>query len=99
MVPGFARPIQLLRGEVDRFRRLAVYVCAGYSAYRQRGYECGCCEVIVVRICSSSHIFIVFGVYPNLDVSEKSFESFLMAMAKLQSVDRNASFFICWQRE
>ena len=25
MVPGFARPMQLLRSEVDRFQRLSVY--------------------------------------------------------------------------
>ena len=33
MVPGFGSPMQLLRGEVDQFRMLAVYVCDGISAY------------------------------------------------------------------
>ena len=32
MVPGFGRPMQLLRSEVDRFRGLAIYVCDGFSA-------------------------------------------------------------------
>ena len=64
--------MQLLRGEVDRFRGLAVYVREGFSAIRQRSYECRCCEVIVVRICSSSHNFYVFGVYRNPDLSKKN---------------------------
>ena len=62
MIPGFGRPMQLLKSKVDRFRGLALYVHESFSAYRQRSYEYGCCEVIVVRICSSSHNFYVFGV-------------------------------------
>ena len=64
-VPGFGRPMQLLRGDVDRFQGLTVYVRVDFLAYRQRINGCGCCEIIVVRICSSSHNFYVFGVYRN----------------------------------
>ena len=42
MAPGFGRPMQLLNGEVDRFRELGR---DGFSAYRQCNYEYGCCEV------------------------------------------------------
>ena len=56
-MPGFGRPMQLPKGEVDMFRGLAVYVPDGFSAYRQCSYECGCYEVIVVGICSNSHNF------------------------------------------
>ena len=62
IIAGFSRPMQLLKDEVERFRGLAAYVRHGFSAYRQRNYKCGCCEVILVRICSSSHNFYVFGV-------------------------------------
>ena len=72
MVQGFGRPIQLLKGEVDRFRMFALYVREGFPTYRRRSYECGCCEVIVVRICSSSHNFHVFGVHRNLDLSDNN---------------------------
>ena len=51
MIPGFGRPMQLLRSEGDRFRELAVYVRDGFLEYRQQRYECGCCEIIVVKIC------------------------------------------------
>ena len=71
---------------------MAVYARDRFSAYRQRSYKCGCCEIIVVRICSSSHNFYVFGVYRNSDLSDKISDCPLTAMAKMQSVDRNASF-------
>ena len=68
MVPGFGQPMQLFRGDVERFGGLAVYVHDRFSAYRQRNYERGCCELIVIRIC---HIFFVFVVYRNPDPSDK----------------------------
>ena len=52
-------------------RGLTVYVCDDVSAYSQSGYKCGCCEVIVVRICSSSHNFYVFCAYRNSGLSDK----------------------------
>ena len=58
MVSGFGRPMQLLRGEVDRIRWLAVYVHDGFLTYRQRSYECGYLEVIVTRLSSSSNFFM-----------------------------------------
>ena len=56
--------MMMIRGDVDRFPGLAVYVRDGcLFAYRQPSYKCGLCEVIVASICSSSHNFYVFGVY------------------------------------
>ena len=60
MVSVIGRQIKLLRGEVDQFLGLAVYVCDAFSAYRQHSYECGCCEVIIIRIYSSTHNFYAF---------------------------------------
>ena len=84
--------MQLLRDEVDQFRGLAAYERDFFSAYRQRGYECRYFEVVVVRICSSSHNSYLFVVYRNLDVSINIFDCLLTAMAKVQSVDRKTSF-------
>ena len=70
----------------------------GFSAHRQRGYEWACCEVIIVRICSSSHNFYVFGVYQNPDLSDKVFDCLLTSIAKVRSVDRKETF-VCWRRE
>ena len=60
--------MKLLKGEVNCLPGLVVYVRDGFSAYRQRGYECGCCKVIVARICNSGRNFHAFGVYWNPDL-------------------------------
>ena len=83
MIPGFGRPMQLLRGEFDRFRGLAVYVRDGSLAYGRRSYEFECCKVIVVRICSSSHNFYVLGAYRNPDLTDKIFDCLLTEIAKV----------------
>ena len=63
-----------------------------FSAYAQRGYECGCCEMLVIRICSSSYKCCVFGAYRNLDLFCNIFHCLLTAMAKVQSVNGNLYF-------
>ena len=63
-----------------------------FSVYRQRGYEFGSCDVIVVRIRRGSHNFYMFGIYRNPDLSDKIFDCLLTAVAKVQSVDIKASF-------
>ena len=64
----------------------------GFSAYRHRTYECGCFEVMVVRICCSSHNIYVVGVYRNQDLPNKIFDSLLTPVGKVQSMNRKASF-------
>ena len=96
MVKDFSRSMQLHKGEVYRFRGFVLYVREDFPAYRQRSYECGCYEIIVVRIFSSSHNFYVLGVYRNLYLSDNIFYCLLTAMAKVQSDDRKASYFFCW---
>ena len=72
---------------------MAVYVHDGFSVYIQGGYEGGCCEVIVVRICSSSHHFNVFGVYyRNPSPSDNFFDCLLTTVAKVQFGNRKTSF-------
>ena len=57
MIPGFGRLMQLLKGKVDGFQELVVYVRDCFSAYRQHSYECGYCDDVVVNICNSGHNF------------------------------------------
>ena len=73
IVPRFGRPMQLLKGEVDRFGGLALYVHKGFSANRQRSYGRKCREVIVVWICINNHNFYVLGVHRIPDLSDKIF--------------------------
>ena len=51
LVPGFCRPVLLFRGKMPRARGLAAYVRDGYGAFRQQKFECGCCKMLVFRVC------------------------------------------------
>ena len=50
LVPGFGRNVLLCRGKLPRARGMAAYVRDGYGAFRQPKFECGCCEMLVVRV-------------------------------------------------
>ena len=63
LVPGFCRPVLLCQGKIPRARRIAAYVRDGYGAFRQPKFECGCCEMLVSRVC---------GVRQNLYVQSLS---------------------------
>ena len=52
LVPGFGRPVLLCRERMPRARGMAAYVGAGYGAFRQHNFECGCCEMLFFRVCS-----------------------------------------------
>ena len=51
LVPGFDRSVLLCRGRMPRARGMAAYVRDGYGAFRQPKFECGCCELLVFRVC------------------------------------------------
>ena len=51
LVPGIGRPVLLCRGKMPRARGMIAYVRDGYGAFRQPKFECGCCEMLVFRVC------------------------------------------------
>ena len=51
LVLGFDRLVLLCRGKMPRARGMAAYVRDGYGAFRQPKFECGCCEMLVFRVC------------------------------------------------
>ena len=52
LVPGFGRPVLLCRCKLTWAGGMAaVYVRDGYGAFCQPKFECGCCEMLVLRIC------------------------------------------------
>ena len=69
LVPGFGHPVLLFRDGMPRARGMAAYVREGYGAFRQHKYECGCCEMLVFRVCGARQNFYVFSLYRNLHVS------------------------------
>ena len=67
LVPGFGRPVFLCRGKLPRARGMAAYVGDGYGAFRQPKFKCGCCEMLVVRVCGLRQNFYVYRLYCNPD--------------------------------
>ena len=92
LVPGFGRPVLLCRGKLPRARRMAAYVRDGYGAFRQPKFECGCCEILVVRVCGLRQNLFVYSLYRNLDQDARIYDCLLTSMAVLQAEDVRASF-------
>ena len=63
LVPGFGRPVLLCRAKLLRSRGMAAYVRDGYGAFHQPKFECGCCEMLVVKVCGLRQNFYVYSLY------------------------------------
>ena len=66
LVPGFGRPVLLCQGKMPRARGMAAYVRDGYGVFRQPKFECGCCEMLVLRVCGKRQNLYVYSLYPTL---------------------------------
>ena len=67
LVPGFGRSVLSCRGKLPRAREMAAYVRDGYGSFHQPKFECGCCEILVVRVCGLRQNFYVYSLYCNPD--------------------------------
>ena len=61
LVTGFGRTVLYL-GMMTRARGMGAYVRDGYGAFHQPTFECGCCEILVLRICGVRQNLYVFGL-------------------------------------
>ena len=52
----------------------------------------GCCEMLVVRVCSLRQNFYVYSLYRNPDQDDRIYERLLTSMAAVQAEDVRASF-------
>ena len=57
LVPGFGRLVLLCRHGMPWARLMAAYLREGYGAFRQPKFECGCCEMLVFRVCGARQNF------------------------------------------
>ena len=80
LVPGFCRPVWLCRGKLPRARGMAANVRDGYGAFRQPKFECGCCEILVVRVCGLRQNFYVYSLYHNPDQDEGIYDCLLTSL-------------------
>ena len=69
LVPGFGRPVCL-----PRATEASCHVRDGYGAFRQPKFECGCCEMLVVRVCGLRQNFYVYSLYRNPDQDDRIYD-------------------------
>ena len=91
LVPSLGRPV-LCRGKMPRAQGMAAYVQDGYGAIHQPKFECGCCEMLVFRICGARHNLYMYSLYRNPDLDDRIFDCLLASMAAVQAEDDCASF-------
>ena len=94
LIPHFNKPWLIRRNAQPRARGMSVYVRAGFAATRQRDMECGCHEVMVVRVCSRYNNFYIFSCYRNPDLDDAIFDCLRESMARIQQRDVKACFII-----
>ena len=83
LVPGFGRPVLLCLGKMPRACGIAAYVRDGYGAFHQPKFKCGCCEMLVFRVCGVRQNLYLYSFFRNPD---------LASMAAIQAEDVCASF-------
>ena len=94
--PGFGRPVLLCRGKMPPARGMAAYIRDGYGAFRQPKFECGCCEMMIFRVCGVRQNIYVFSLYHNPHLDDWIFDCLLASMAAEQAEDVHAYFlFVC----
>ena len=91
LVPGFGHHVLLCRGKLPRPRGMAAYVRDGYGAFCQPKFECGCSEMVVVRVCGLKQIFCVYSLCRNPDQDDHIYDCFVTSMAAVQAEDVHAS--------
>ena len=92
LVPGFGRTVLLCRGKMSRAHGMATYVRDGYGAFRHLKFECGCCEMLVFRVCGVRQNLYVYSLYRNLDLDDRIFDCLHASMAAVYAEDVRASF-------
>ena len=77
---------------MPRARGMAAYVRDGYGAFLQPKFECGCCEMLVFRVCGATQNLCVFSLYRNPDLDDQIYDCLLTAIAAVQAAAARDSF-------
>ena len=77
---------------MPRARGMAAYVRDGYGAFCQPKFECGCCEMLVFRVCGVRQNLYVYSLYRNPDLDDRIFDCLKASMAAVHAEDVCASF-------
>ena len=90
LVPSFGDPVLLCQGTMPRAHGMAAYVRDGYRAFRQPKFECGCCKMMVFRVCDARQNLHVYSLYRNPDLDDRIFDCLVASMAAVQGEDVRA---------
>ena len=97
LIPGFGRPVLLSKGRIigpEGWQH--THEMDMHGAFRQPKFECGCCEMLVFRVCGATQNLYVFSLYRNPDLDDRIFDCFLTSMSAVQAEDMRASLlFVC----
>ena len=96
LVPGFGCPLLLCQSKMPQARLMVAYIRYGYGAFHQPKFECGCCEMLVFRVCDTRQNLYVYSFYRNPDLDDRIFDCLLASMAAVQAEDVCASFLFVW---
>ena len=77
LVPEFGRPVLFCQNKMPRAREMAPYVRDGYGAFRQPKFECGCCEMLVFKVCGVRQNLNVLSLYRNPYLDDRIFDGLL----------------------
>ena len=77
---------------MPRAHGMPAFIRDGYGAFRQLKFECGCCEMLVFRVCGVRQNLHVYSLYRNSNLDERIFNCLLASMAAVQAEDVRASF-------
>ena len=62
LVPIFGHPVLLCRGKIPRAHGMVAYIRDGYGAFRQPKFACGCCNILVFRVCGVRQNLYVYSL-------------------------------------
>ena len=71
---------------------MASYVRDTYGAFRQPKFECGCCEMLFLRVCGVRQNIYAHSLYRNPHLDDRIFDCLLASMAAVPAEDVRASF-------
>ena len=72
--------LYVVSGKMPGARGMAAYVRDGYGAFRQPKFKCGCCEILVFRVCGVRQNLYVYSLYRNPDLDHRIFDCLLASM-------------------
>ena len=64
---------------MPRARGMATYVRIEYGAFRQPKFECGCCEVLVFRVCGARPQLLCVQSVSQPDLDDQIYDCLLTA--------------------